>query len=339
MIRAGIIGLGKMGQIRKSVLERHPQYSLEALSDPNLPDVFQDSECAIYHNYLDVVELDIDAVFVCTPNNKTAEIVVAALDSGKHVFAEKPPGRHMQDMEIILDAESRNPRQVLKFGFNHRYHESVRQAHALVQSKRLGEIMWLRGIYGKAGGVNFHQEWRNKQEIAGGGILLDQGIHMLDLFRLFCGEFQEVKSFVTNSYWKVDVEDNAFALLRNMQGQIAFIHSSSTQWKHTFRLEIFLTEGYITVDGLVTSTRSYGRESLVIGRRQFEDEAFALGNPREEIIYFDDDLSWEKEADEFADAIIHKSPVQIGSSLDAHRTMDLVFKIYKADPSWISKWS
>ena len=337
MIRVGIIGLGKMGKIRKPVLEQHPQYIVVALCDPDLDQPLSDHNHTIVQDYRDVLQLDLDAVFVCTPNNVTAEIVAAALDGGKHVFAEKPPARNLQEIQAILAATSRHPELKVKFGFNHRYHESVRQAYALIQSGRLGETMWLRGIYGKSGAKDFAHEWRSQRDIAGGGILLDQGIHMLDLFRLFCGEFQEVKSFVTNGYWPIDVEDNAFVLLRNQRGQIAFLHSSSTQWKHTFLLEIFLTGGYVTISGLVTSTRSYGRETLIIGRRQFEDEAFALGNPSEEIVYFDDNPSWEREIDEFADCILHDRPVQVGSPQDAYHVMELIARIYEADPSWFSE--
>jgi len=333
-IRVGLVGLGHMGRVRKRVLEHHPDLELVAICDPKVDETAGDVLMA--HDYRALLDVDLDVVFVCTPNNVTAEIVVAALESGRHVFAEKPPGRDLDDVQAILAAESKHPGLKLKFGFNHRYHESVREAYAIVQNGRLGRLLWLRGIYGKSGGRGFEEVWRSKREIAGGGILLDQGIHMLDISRLFCGEFEEVKSFVDTLCWPIDVEDNAFVLLRNAEGQVAFLHSSSTQWKHTFLLEICLTGGYLTISGFETGSRSYGRETLVVARRQFEDEAFALGNPREEITYFAGDPSWQLEVDEFVSCIRNDTPVEVGSSEDARKVMELVYRIYAADPIWQS---
>ena len=162
----------------------------------------------------------------------------------------------------------------------------------MVKSGRLGKILFLRGVYGKSGGEGFEKEWRNSKELCGGGILLDQGVHMLDLFRLFCGDFVEVKSMVSTHFWNIDVEDNVFAILRDTEGRTAMLHSSSTQWKHRFNLEIYMSEGYLSVNGILSSTRSYGDETVTVARKRF-DEGFATGKPREEIIYFDTDPSWE----------------------------------------------
>ena len=130
-------------------------------------------------------------------------------------------------------------------------------------------------------------------------------------------------------YWDTDVEDNAFALLRNKYGQMATLHSSATLWKHSFKLEIFLEDAYMIVSGLLSKTGSYGRETLTIGRRQFEDESFALGNPREEVIYFDQDLSWSIEVDKFADYIIQDEKVDNSSSYDALKVMELIDQMYR----------
>lgn len=333
-IKVGLVGLGRMGRVRQRVFEYHPDFELVAICDPMVGETT--SDVVLVHDYRALLDVDLDVVFVCTPNNVTAEIVVAALESGRHVFAEKPPGRNLDDVQAILAAEARHPELKLKFGFNHRYHESVQEAYAIVQSGRLGRLLWLRGVYGKSGGRGFEEVWRSKREIAGGGILLDQGIHMLDLFRLFCGEFEEVKSFVGTFHWPIDVEDNAFALLRNAKGQVAFLHSSSTQWRHTFLLEICLTGGYLIISGIETSSRSYGRETLIVARKQFEDEAFALGNPREEVTYFAGDPSWQLEVDEFVSCIRTDTPVQVGSSEEARKVMELVYRIYAADPVWQS---
>jgi predicted dehydrogenase len=138
-----------------------------------------------------------------------------------------------------------------------------------------------------------------------------------------------VKSFINNSFWKFDVEDNAYVILKNRLGQNAFFHSSATMWNHTFKIEITLEEGYIIVDGLLSKTGSYGREKLVIGKRQFEDEASAIGNPEEEVTYFDRDLSWNLEVEEFVKCIDQDKKVTISSSVDALKVMEIIEKAYR----------
>jgi predicted dehydrogenase len=332
-LRIGIVGLGHMGRIRAREIARHPAMVLVAGSDPDRATADDFHEIMYSLDYRDVIDAGVDVIFICTPNRYTPEVAVAALDAGKHVFCEKPPGRFVKDIEEIIAAEKRNPRCKLKFGFNHRYHAGIQEAKRIISTGRLGHILWLRGVYGKSGGNGFESSWRNTKEIGGGGILLDQGIHMLDLFRFFCGDFVEVKSMVTTAYWNVEVEDNAFALLRDEAGRIAMLHSSSTQWKHRFNLEIYLSEGYLSVNGILSSTRSYGEETITVARRQF-DEGFALGKPREEIIYFDADPSWEMEVTDFADCIQHDLPVMVGTSEDALKAMQLVYAIYQADSAW-----
>jgi len=331
-LKAGIVGYGYMGKIRKVVIDEHPDLELLGVCDANLPLDDLKSVCKPYQRYQDLVADGIDIVFVCTPNAYSPEIVIHSLNQGKHVFCEKPPGLNVEDIRRIVAAEQTNRPLKLMFGFNHRYHPGVTEAKVLAESGRFGRILWLRGVYGKSGGLNFEKSWRNKKEISGGGILLDQGIHMLDLFRLFCGDFQEVKSFVTNSYWNVELEDNAFAIMRNERGQVAMLHSSANLWKHTFRLEIFLEKGYMLISGLLSKTGSYGRETLVVGKRQFEDETFALGNPREEVTYFDRDVSWVSEVNDFVDCIKNDKPVVNSSSQDALKIMELIDRIYRDDP-------
>ena len=152
---------------------------------------------------------------------------------------------------------------------------------------------------------------------------------MLDLFNVFLGHFSSVKSFLSTGHWGFDVEDNAVVIMRNDSGQLAMLHSSTTFWKHIFQLTIILEGGYLIVEGLLSKTGSYGRETLVIGRRQFEDEAEAVGNPSEEIIYFDKDKSWEVEVGKFVDAILNNIPVTESSSDDALEAMKLVDLCYR----------
>ncbi|MFH1429830.1 MAG: Gfo/Idh/MocA family oxidoreductase, partial [Candidatus Margulisiibacteriota bacterium] len=291
--------------------------------------------CAIYNSYQEMLDQDIDIMFVCTPNSFSPPIVIESLNRKKHVFCEKPPGRNLKDIETIVEAEKKNPGMKLMFGFNHRYHPGILEAKSIVESGRFGKVFSIKGTYGKSGGKNYLQSWRNQKEISGGGILLDQGIHMLDLFRYFCGDFDEIKSFISKMFWEVDIEDNAFVSMRNKQGQVAMLHSSATLWKHTFNIEIFLEKGYLKITGLLSKTGSYGREMLTIGYRQFEDETFAVGNPREEIVYFDQDLSWSLEIEKFIDCIVNDKTVDNSSSEDALKVMQIIDRAYRDDPGVI----
>jgi predicted dehydrogenase len=338
LLRTGIVGYGRIGRLRHQGMRDEGSFVVTAIADPRSEAATgAPPGCAIHHDYRELLALDLDAVFVCTPNNVSASIAVDALDAGKHVFCEKPPGRTPAEVEAIVAAQRHHPGLKLKFGFNHRYHDAVREAVALVEGGGMGRLLWMRGLYGKSGGLGFEDDWRSRREIAGGGILLDQGIHMLDLFRLFAGDFDEVKSFVTTAFWEIDVEDNAFALLRNGRGQVAMLHSSSTQWKHLFSLEIFLSEGYVAVNGILSGTRSYGREQLVVARRQFDGDGYILGRPREEVTYFDTDLSWRRELEEFARCVREDVPVVHGTSRDALEALRLVYRIYQQDGDWWAK--
>lgn len=331
-LKAAIIGYGYMGEIRRRVIEEIPEMQLAAVCEPTKTLVLPPG-CRQFSDYRAALdEVAPDVVFVATPNHLIPQVAVESLDRGMHVFCEKPPGRRLSDIEAIRDAEARNPGTKLVFGFNHRHHPGIVDAKAIIDSNALGGVLFLRGVYGKSGGAGFEESWRNDPEIGGGGILLDQGIHMLDLFCFICGDFEEVQGMRQISHWNIPVEDNAFVSLRNSRGQMAQLHSSATSWKHTFRLEIGLEGGYLVVTGLLSKTGSYGRETLLVGRRPRRGEAGALGNPREELSYYDQDTSWSTEVRHLVDCILSGDAVTIGTSADAYRVMSIVEKVYVQDP-------
>jgi predicted dehydrogenase len=330
-MKALIVGYGYMGQIRRRVVESIPELNLGGISDPHLSPADVPG-VALFEDYREAIDQVRPAiVFVCTPNVLTPEVCVHALERGCHVFAEKPPGRSVADVQRMRAAERTRPGLKLMFGFNHRHHPAIQEARSMIAAGRMGRVLWLRGVYGKSGGRgrSFEQSWRNDPRVSGGGILLDQGIHMLDLFRYFCGDFDEVLGMTSTGYWHIPVEDNAFVLLRSRTGAIAQLHSSATLWRHTFRLDIGLEGGYLVAEGLLSKTGSYGREHLVVGRRPRDDEPTALGTPREELVYFDSDLSWDVQVRELMACIREDRPVTDSSSLDALRVMEIVDAVYR----------
>lgn len=327
-LKCGIVGYGYMGEIRKKVVERNPRCTLVGIVETNEQKRSLIGGCPVFSSLENLFQQDVDIVFVCTPNRYAPEVCVKSMKHGKHVFCEKPPGRTVGDVQDIMRAEKESPGVKLMFGFNHRYHPAMLRAKELVENGQLGSIINLRGLYGKLGGIHFRESWRNNKEMSGGGILLDQGIHMLDLFRYYCGDFEMVKCFASNAYWKFDVEDNAFVILQNEKHQQAFLHSSSTMWKNTFQLDITLTEGSMRIAGLLSKSGSYGRETLTVAAREFEDVASAIGNPSERITYFDRDQSWDLEVQEFVRCIDEDAPVTKCSSHDALRAMEIVERAY-----------
>jgi len=336
-VRCLLLGYGYMGRIRHQVLRQHPQVKEIIVVDPGVDPAALDPAVRLWPKGKEIPWDQADAVLVCTPNNLTAELCIEGLRRCGRVFCEKPPGRNWEEFSGIAQAAQQRPDSILAFGLNHRLHPAIEAAKAMVGAGGLGEVLYVKGTYGKSGGLRYRESWRNKQEISGGGILLDQGIHMLDLFCFFLGPLEVVDAVLVDSFWRCEVEDNAFVLLKSPNGIPAFLHSSATLWKHTFRLEIGCRDGYLIASGLLSKTGSYGREQLVIGRRQFEDEAFALGNPREEIIQFDRDESWEKEVNEFLQAVTEGRPPRYGTLEAAANVMAIIRDVYRLQKPEISE--
>lgn len=336
ILNVGIAGYGVVGKRRRQYIDRHPRLKTAAVCDQkfNKSGVMPDG-VRFMPDYRELLKEPLDILFVSLPNYMAAEVTIAGLRRGLHVFCEKPPGRNIRDIEEVIETETKHPECVLKYGFNHRYHNSVREALRIVRSGELGDILNVRGIYGKSKIIPFSGGWRAERKYAGGGILLDQGIHMVDLMQLFCDKFTEVKSFISNGYWRHDVEDNAYALLRDCQGRVAILHSSATQWEHHFHMYVGLTEGYLELRGILSGSKSYGEEQLIVGRRSGESDFGTL--KKEETTYLEDN-SWRDEIHEFADAILSDSKIQSGRSSDALATMALVYRIYHADDQWASAY-
>jgi len=332
-IRIGIAGFGIVGKRRRDCISRRLDMELIAVCDQCfVTNASMDDGVRCYRDYRELLKESLDAVIICMTNEIAPEVTMAALKAGLHVFCEKPPGRNVEDILRVIKVERECSGVKLMYGFNHRYHESVQDALRILESGELGRVINLRGVYGKSKLITFNQpDWRTRREIAGGGVLLDQGIHMADLMRLFAGEFTHVHSFISNSHWEYDVEDNAYALMRTEGGVVGMLNSSATQWRHRFNLDINLERGSLILGGILSGTKSYGAETLTVVKADPDNDA---GDPREQTTRYNQDLSWDEEMAAFSHAILCDEPVQNGTSEDALRTMQLVFRIYFADPLW-----
>jgi predicted dehydrogenase len=269
-----------------------------------------------------VTNPDIDIVVVATPTDSHAEISIAALKHHKHVLCEKPLARQPSEArKMVRAAESRSLK--LKTGFNHRFHAAVFKAHELAARGEIGRLLFARCIYGHGGRAGYEREWRMNPEISGGGQLVDQGIHALDLFRWFLGDFSEVTGFLGTLFWPIGpVEDNAFAILRTRQGCVAQLHASWTQWKNRFSFEVYGEKGYLLVNGL---GGNYGTEQLTVGKRT---QVGARPDERTEE-FTRPDNSWQKEWEEFLGSLRKKSE-PLGNGRDGYEALRLVQAIYKS---------
>jgi predicted dehydrogenase len=338
-LRVGIAGFGVVGRRRRQFIDLRSDMKTVAVCDRTFEAEGTLAD-GVRHYRTPKALLDnesLDVLFVCLTNEVAADVTIAGLERGLHVFCEKPPGRDVADIERVIEAEARHPGLRLKYGFNHRYHDSVRDALAIVASGEMGDVLNMRGVYGKSQFISFgaHSDWRTTRAIAGGGILLDQGIHMVDLMRLFGGEFREVASIVSNDFWGHDIEDNAYALMRSETGCVAMLHSTATQWRHRFNLEITCRKGALILSGILSGSKSYGAETLTVVWAGEDDQ----GDPKEQTTRYNRDPSWADEIAEFADAVLRDGAIAAGSSADALATMQLVYRIYCADPQWKARWN
>jgi len=261
----------------------------------------------------------VDIVIVSTTNNMLAEVTLAALQAGKNVLVEKPGARRSRDIEVLMETAQRSGRQV-RVGFNHRYHPSLRKAHELLEAGALGEMMLLRGCYGHGGRLGYEKEWRADPALAGGGELIDQGAHLIDLSRWFLGDFSEATGFAHTYFWNMPVEDNAFLMLKTPRQQVAHLHVSCTEWKNLFSLEIYGRKAKLHIEGL---GGSYGIERL-----SYYKMLPQMGPPETTIWEYPmDDNSWQTEFEEFLEDIKLKRTPSANLN-DALAVLRIVEKIY-----------
>jgi predicted dehydrogenase len=324
MIKCSIIGYGKMGQIRAKAIEASGRGEVVGVYDARPLD---NVGYKVYENDFDAIhDESVEAVFVCTPNHRIVPLCKEALGRGKHVFSEKPPARTAAGVEEVRAVEAGSGK-VLMYGFNHRHHASIVKMKEVLESGELGKILWMRGRYGKEVDDSFFQGWRADKDLAGGGIMLDQGIHMLDLFLHLGGSFDEVHALVSNLLWKIEgIEDNVFAIFRSSEtGICASLHSTMTQWRYLFSLEVFCEQGALILNGLKTSSGAYGDEDLAIKRNASDQHGTFSG---EEHLVYHADTSWDSEIGQFFDAVEGKAPVKLGTSSDALELMRIMDRIY-----------
>lgn len=263
---------------------------------------------------------EVEAVVIATINRDLAPLTLCAARAGKHVLVEKPAARNSKELEPVLEAAERSGVTV-QVGFNHRYHPAMRKAREIIDAGEIGPLMFLRGRYGHGGRVGYDREWRADPEKAGGGELLDQGVHLIDLARWYMGEFPCVQGHAATYFWDMPVDDNGFVSLRTKSNQTAWLHVSCSEWKNLFSLEIYGRTGKLSIDGL---GGSYGVERIAWYRMLPQ-----MGPPETTIWeYPGEDHSWKLELADFEESIKSSKPKGPGLR-DALEALSIVERVYR----------
>lgn len=322
-VRVGIVGCGLTGRRRAAALAG-ARLTACADIDRSRADALAQSQPGVraVTRWEELVgDADLDVVIVATTNDALAGVSVAAIEAGKHVLVEKPAGRTVAEIDRIAGAARRHGR-IVRVGFNHRYHPAFVAARRIIDAGTIGPLMFVRGRYGHGGRVGYDREWRADPARSGGGELIDQGMHLIDLSRWLLGPFADVDGAAHTYFWDMAVDDNAFLRLTTPAGQVAFLHVSCTEWKNLFSFEIRGDQGAIHVEGL---GGSYGEESLVLTRRA--QPGAEAGTER--LTFADGDTSWAAEWEDFATAL-HGGRLRHGIPDEGLQVLATVDALYAA---------
>lgn len=318
----GIVGCGMIGQKRAKALGVGGR--LVACADIDVgrsENLAKGSGAKVIRDWRDLLWLpEVDVVVISTLHDSLAVISLAAIEARKHVLVEKPAARSASELEPVMAAAEKKG-VLVHVGFNHRYHRSLRKAKEIFDTGALGELMFIRARYGHGGRIGYDKEWRAKPELSGGGELIDQGPHLIDLSRWFLGEFTEAQGFAHTYYWDMPVDDNGFMLLKTEKKQTAFLHVSCTEWKNLFSMEIYGRNGKLDLSGL---GGSYGLEKLTWYKMLPE-----MGPPQTTSWEYPmEDNSWAVEMAEFYDDI-HLNRAPAAGLGDAYAALNIIEMIYK----------
>jgi predicted dehydrogenase len=321
--RVAIIGCGLIGAKRARALG--PGARLVAVCDPveQRARALATPQVEVFRDWREAVAWPgVDMVIVATTHDQLAPVAEGAVRAGKHVLMEKPGARRAAELEPVIAAAAASG-ALVRVGFNHRYHPALQKAREIFESGGLGPMMFVRGRYGHGGRPGYDREWRAVPEISGGGELVDQGMHLIDLARWFLGDFAEVRGFIGTYFWDMPVEDNGFLLLRTAGGQVASLHATWTEWKNLFSLEIYGRQGKLEVSGL---GGSYGVERLAYYKMLPE-----MGPPETTIWEYPmADRSWETEFAEFLEDIRLNRPPSPGPR-DAAAALAIIEAVYRQE--------
>ncbi len=320
-MKLGIIGCGLIGlkRARAAVKLGITIAGVYDKDEGKALSLSKEMNSTVFEN-VDALLANADAVVVATTHDALAPLAIRCLKANKQLLVEKPAGLSLQEVQAI-ELAARHHGISVKVGYNHRFHPAMLKAHELLLSGVLGPLMYVRGNYGHGGRIGYEKEWRCDPAMAGGGELIDQGSHLIDLSRWFLGDLKLASAYLPTYFWKMPVEDNAFLALMSPGGSMAWLHTSWTEWKNSFSFEIYGRDGKLTINGL---GGSYGKEQLTYYKMLPQ-----MGPPEIEHWEFPaEDLSWEMEMKHWFEALENQQP-PLGNISDAMAAMRIIDAAYK----------
>lgn len=321
-MRLAIVGCGLIGG-KRAAAAAAAAHEIVVVCDRDIAraeQLAQRTGARAVSDWREAVTANVDAVVVATTHDQLAGISLGAVEAGHHVLVEKPAGRNLAEIQPIADAAAARKR-VVKVGFNHRFHPAFLKAREIVDSGALGPLMFIRARYGHGGRRGMETEWRCQPELSGGGELIDQGSHLIDLSRWFLGDLTLDYAAVPTLFWDMPADDNCFLALRSADGRMAWLHASWTEWKNIFSFEIYGRDGKLAIDGL---GGSYGVERLTYYRMLPE-----MGPPETTSFEYPfPDRSWDIEFADFA-AAIAQGRRPCGDIADAVANITIVGDAYR----------
>jgi predicted dehydrogenase len=313
----GIIGCGLIGKKRAKTLKGHElvmtcDIDITKAKNLNPTQVFTD-------DWRHVINCEkVETVIISTTNDLCVPIAIEAAKKGKHILIEKPAARNSKELKKLLKYEDVK----IKVGFNLRFHSAFLKAKEIINDLFLGDLMFIRANYGHGGRLGYEKDWRFDVKKSGGGELIDQGVHLIDLSRMFLGDFKKIDGYTKNYFWDIECEDNGFLSLETEKNQTAWLNVSCTEWRNSFEFEIYGKRGKIKISGL---GGSYGTETLTV--YQMDNK---MGLPEITTFTYLEDNSWQKEMDSFIAGINcdWSSQRLNGNIYDAYEALKIVDKIY-----------
>lgn len=323
IFKVGIIGCGLIGQKRAKSLGKKGK--LIACADINTNRAMliakNKKEIKVFKRWQNLLKIkEISIIIIATVHNQLSKILLESIKADKNVFIEKPAGINLSDLKYILN-KNKKLKKKIRVGYNHRYLSSIIKCNELIKKKVIGDLMFIKASYGHGGRFGYEKEWRMKPKISGGGELIDQGSHLIDLSEFFFGKVIKTEGVLRDFFWKKKVEDNAFVNLKFKKNLLSSFHVSCTEWKNNFLFEIYGTRGKLRIEG---KGGSYGKEKLILYKMPK-----SMIYPKIRSWTFENkDFSWGRELNEFYIDIEKNRKPNPGLE-QAYSVLKTIKKIYK----------
>ncbi len=318
----GIIGCGLIGKKRALATPNMicGLYDIDSNRSQKLAEELNQQSLAAkdLNTFFSLSQMNI--VVVAVQNNGLSELAEQALKAKKNVLVEKPGALNSQQWKDLCALANKQGRKI-RIGYNHRYHPAILKAREIVDSGTIGPLFMIRARYGHGGRKGYESEWRADKKLSGGGELMDQGVHLIDLAQWFLGPFSKINGSVKTYFWDMKVDDNAFMHLETATGATAWLHASCTEWKNTFSMEIYGKRGKLLIDGL---GGSYGIEKLhfyQMDERMVPPQTLTYEYPKL-------DSSWAVEMADFIDDI-RLDRVPVPGPKEGLHALEIVETLYK----------